>query len=73
LIDQLEGSQVEVVTAVSQQRFDILKQRRNDELIAMTGKLAKQAAPQELYARRITGEDVFNRFGQKPALICHDG
>jgi hypothetical protein len=39
----------------------------------MTGKLVEQAAPQELYARRITGEDVFNRFGQKPALICHDG
>ncbi len=71
LIDQLEGAQIQIVAAAGKQRFDILKQRGDDEFVAVTGKFVEQAAPQSLDTRRIAWQDVFDRFRQKPAPVCH--
>ena len=46
LIDELEGAQIQIVTAAGQQRLDVLEQRRHDHLVAVRAETVQQMAPQ---------------------------
>ena len=67
LVDQLEGSQIEVVPGAGEQRLDVLEQRRHDEFVAAAGEQVEQQPAQPLDARGLLRQDVLEVFRQQPA------
>ena len=63
LVDQLEGTQIEIMAGAGQQRLEVLKHRRHDEFEAMTAEVIEQAPTQALDAFGLIRESVGNVFG----------
>ena len=66
LVDQLEGFEIEGVAGAGQQRFDVLEQRRNDQLEAGSGSGVEKAAAQDFDVPRLGRQDVGDVLRQEP-------
>jgi len=63
LVNEFEGSQIEVMPGACQQRFDMLEQWRHYELVAVDFEQIEHRAPQRLDAACLGREDILNILG----------
>ncbi len=60
LIGQLEGLQIQIAARADQQRFEVLDERRDDELVAPAGIKIQNPASEILETSRIRGEHLLD-------------
>ena len=69
-IGQLEGMKVEILTGAGEQRFQILDERRRNDLVAPPGEQIEQRPPQPFDPQRLGRNELVHPFGQQPALFA---
>ena len=63
LIDQLEGTQIEILAGAGQQRLEVFEHRRHDEFEAVTTEMVEQGPAQALDAFGFGRKGIGNVFG----------
>jgi hypothetical protein len=67
LVDQLEGFEAKLATGAGQQRFEVLEQRRHDQLETVSQRGIQQASPQLFDAAGLGRQDIGDVLGQQPS------
>ena len=67
LVDQFERLEIERLAGAGQQRFEVLKQRWNDQLVAVSAGHVQHLAAQFLDAARLRRQEVGDVLGQQPS------
>ena len=66
LIHQFEGLQIECLTGPGEQRFQMLQQRRHDQLVAVASGCVQQTPAEFFDVARLGGQDIGNVIREDP-------